>query len=483
MLYFLPQSSYHDSADYSVKTALLCQQTNRYTIDMCNGPIFKKMMLFAVPLVLSGILQLFFNAADIIVVGKFAGDNSLAAVGSTSSLIHLLVSIFLGLSVGANVLAGRHWGAQQDDAVSKAVHTAMSLSLCSGFFLTIIGVFGARQVLIWMQTPGEVLELAVLYLRIYFLGTTANMIYNYGAALLRAVGDTKRPFYYLLIAGIVNVVLNLILVIVFNLGVAGVGLATVISQVIAALLVLRCLMQERGSIQLVLRKLQFDRESFRQILWIGLPAGFQGVIFAVSNVVIQSSVNTFGETVIAGNSAAANLEGFIYLSMVAFYQTTISFSSQNFGAKNYKRINSTFLLAEVCVIVIGLCMGNAMWLGSRKLLGIYSSSPEVIAAGMIRMKYICRPYFLCGMMDVATGALRGIGYSVTPMLVALFGACGLRLLWLATVFQQEKYHTIATVYLSYPISWIVTLAVLLICFGLAQRKNLRSTNHPTGALR
>ena len=461
-----------------MKTVLPNQRANRYTIDMCNGPIFKKMMLFAVPLVFSGVLQLFFNAADIIVVGKFAGDNSLAAVGSTTSLVNLLISIFLGLSVGANVLAGKHWGAKQNDAVSKTVHTAMSLSLYSGFFLTIIGVFGARQILIWMQTPGEVLELAVTYLRIYFLGTTANMIYNYGAALLRAVGDTKRPFYYLLFAGIVNVVLNLILVIVFKLGVAGVGLATVISQVISAVLVLRCLMRESGSIRLVLRKLHFDRESFQQILWIGLPSGLQGVIFAVSNVVIQSSVNSFGETVIAGNSAAANLEGFIYLSMVAFYQTTISFSSQNFGARNYQRINSTFLLAEMCVIVIGLSMGIAMWLSSRQLLGIYSSSPEVIAAGMIRMKYICVTYFLCGMMDVTTGALRGIGYSVTPMLVSLIGACGLRLLWLATVFQQEKYHTVATIYLSYPISWTVTLAVLLLCFTIVQRKNLRSTSLP-----
>jgi len=474
----LPQQANHEPANNFVKTVLPNQRANRYTIDMCNGPIFKKMMLFAVPLVFSGVLQLFFNAADIIVVGKFAGDNSLAAVGSTTSLVNLLISIFLGLSVGANVLAGKHWGAKQNDAVSKTVHTAMSLSLYSGFFLTIIGVFGARQILIWMQTPGEVLELAVTYLRIYFLGTTANMIYNYGAALLRAVGDTKRPFYYLLFAGIVNVVLNLILVIVFKLGVAGVGLATVISQVISAVLVLRCLMRESGSIRLVLRKLHFDRESFQQILWIGLPSGLQGVIFAVSNVVIQSSVNSFGETVIAGNSAAANLEGFIYLSMVAFYQTTISFSSQNFGARNYQRINSTFLLAEMCVIVIGLSMGIAMWLSSRQLLGIYSSSPEVIAAGMIRMKYICVTYFLCGMMDVTTGALRGIGYSVTPMLVSLIGACGLRLLWLATVFQQEKYHTVATIYLSYPISWTVTLAVLLLCFTIVQRKNLRSTSLP-----
>ncbi|NLF94764.1 MAG: MATE family efflux transporter, partial [Oligosphaeraceae bacterium] len=299
-----------------------------------------------------------------------------------------------------------------------------------------------------------------------------NLVYNYGAALLRAMGDTRRPFYYLLLAGIVNVILNLIMVIVFHLGVAGVALATVIAQIISAVLVLRCLMAEKGPLRLYWRRLGFDRESLRQIIWVGLPAGCQGIIFGISNVVIQSAVNSFGETVIAGNSAASNLEGFIYLAMVAFYQVAISFSSQNFGARNYQRVFSTFLLAEMCVIIIGLSMGFAMWLNSQSLLGLYSNSATVIAAGMVRIKVICCPYCLCGMMDVASGALRGIGYSLTPMLVSLVGACGLRLLWLATIFQQAEYHNITTVYLSYPISWAATLAVLLLCFAFVLRKHL-----------
>ena len=297
------------------------------------------MLIFTIPLMCSSILQLLFNAADIVVVGRFAGDNSLAAVGSNTALINLLTNLFVGLSIGANVAAARFYGAKQDGEVKKTVHTAMLLSIFSGIILTVIGVIGARQILIWMQTPSEVLELAVLYLRIYFVGMTGTMIYNFGSALLRAVGDTKRPLYYLFGAGCVNIVLNLLFVICFHMDVAGVALATVISEAISALLVLRCMIKEKGSIHLELRELHIYPDKFVQILKVGLPAGFQGIVFALSNVVIQSSINLFGATVVAGNSAAANIEGFVYMAMNSFYQATISFTSQNFGAGKQERIS------------------------------------------------------------------------------------------------------------------------------------------------
>ena len=437
---------------------------SKYEIDMCSGSILKKMLLFTIPLMLSSILQLLFNAADVVVVGRFAGDNSLAAVGSTTALINMLTNLFMGLSIGANVTAARDYGAKREEELSRTVHTAMMLSLISGLLLTVIGVFGAGKMLEFMQTPEEVLPLASVYLRIYFAGITANMIYNFGSALLRAVGDTKRPLYYLLGAGVINVLLNLLFVIVFHMDVAGVALATVISQIISAFLVVRCLMLEKGGIRFILKKLGISRPKLFMIMRVGLPAGFQGIVFALSNVVIQSSVNGFGNIIVAGNSAAGNIEGFVYVSMNSFYQAAISFVSQNFGAGRYDRINRIVLTAQGCVITVGLLMGNLAVFFGEPLLGIYSDTPDVIAAGMIRLKIICGTYALCGIMDVMVGALRGIGYSVMPMIVSLLGACGLRLLWLATVFQMPEYHTIETVYLSYPITWTITLAVHIICY-------------------
>ena len=448
------------------------EQKKTYEMDMCSGSILKKMLIFTIPLMCSSILQLLFNAADIVVVGRFAGDNSLAAVGSNTALINLLTNLFVGLSIGANVAAARFYGAKQGGEVKKTVHTAMLLSIFSGIILTVIGVIGARQILIWMQTPSEVLELAVLYLRIYFVGMTGTMIYNFGSALLRAVGDTKRPLYYLFGAGCVNIVLNLLFVICFHMDVAGVALATVISEAISALLVLRCMIKEKGSIHLELRELHIYPDKFVQILKVGLPAGFQGIVFALSNVVIQSSINLFGATVVAGNSAAANIEGFVYMAMNSFYQATISFTSQNFGAGKQERINRIALTGEFCVIVVGLVFGNACVLFGHPLLGIYSSSPAVIESGMHRLRIIARTYALCGIMDVMVGALRGVGYSIMPMIVSLIGACGLRLLWLATVFQIDRYHTVTTVYLSYPITWIITLSVHILCFVLIRRKQM-----------
>ena len=442
----------------------------KYEIDMCNGPILKKMLLFAIPLMFSSILQLLFNAADIVVVGRFAGDDSLAAVGSTSSLINLLTNLFIGLSVGANVLVARYFGAKKEDELKETVHTAMTLSLIGGIALTVIGIVGAPIILTWMQSPPEVLDLAVVYLRVYFVGMTATMVYNFGSSILRAVGDTKRPLYFLSIAGVVNVTLNLIFVIVFHWGVFGVGLATVISQVISAGLVLRCLMREQGGIRLDLKCLGINKGKLLQIMQIGIPAGFQGMLFSLSNVVIQSSVNSFGNIVVAGNSAASNIEGFVYVAMNAFYQAAISFTGQNVGAGKYSRVNKIMLAAEGCVIFFGLVLGNLAVLFGEPLVGIYSDSAAVITAGVLRLSIICAPYCLCGMMDVMVGVLRGLGYSIAPMIVSLLGACAFRLVWIATIFQVDQFHTIETVYFSYPISWTLTFAAHLVTFVIVRKR-------------
>lgn len=460
---------------------MMSSKTKQYEMDMCSGPILRKMLMFALPLMLSSILQLLFNAADIVVVGKFAGDNSLAAVGSNTALINLLTNLFIGLSIGANVVAARHYGAKAWDDLRRTVHTAMLLSMLSGALLLVLGVIGAEQMLIWMQTPEEVLPLATVYLRIYFLGMISTMVYNFGSALLRAVGDTKRPLYFLLCAGVINVILNLLFVIGFQMDVMGVAIATVISETVSALLVLRCLVKEKGGIHLELRAMRIDRKKMLQILRIGLPAGFQGVVFALSNVVIQSSVNIFGNIVVAGNSAAANLEGFVYMAMNAFYQTTLSFVSQNYGAGEQKRINLIVLLGEACVIVTGTLLGNMVVFFGNDLLQIYSNNPEVIAAGMVRLHYISMIYALCGIMDVMVGALRGIGYSIMPMIVSIVGVCVLRLIWLATVFQIPEFHKIETVYLSYPVTWILTSLVYIVFFVWICIRSARKKSAPSAA--
>lgn len=453
----------------------------KYEMDMCSGSILKKMLMFTLPLMLSSILQLLFNAADIVVVGRFAGDNSLAAVGSTTALINLLTNLFVGLSIGANVTAARNYGGKREDALSRTVHTAVTISIISGVILTVIGVVGTKEMLRLMSTPDEIIDLAADYLRIYFAGITATTIYNFGSALLRAIGDTKRPLYYLLAAGAVNVVLNLLFVIVFKMDVSGVALATIISESLSAFLVIRCLMRETGAIKLELKKLRVHKAELISIIRIGLPAGFQGIVFALSNVVIQSSVNLFGNIVVAGNSAAANIEGFVYMAMNSFYQATLSFMSQNFGAGEYKRLNKILACGELCVVVVGLVLGNAAVLFGNQLLRIYTDSPEVIAAGMVRLHYISKVYFLCGIMDVLVGALRGIGYSVLPMVVSLLGACGLRLLWIATVFQIPQFHKVEVVYLSYAITWIITAGVHFLCYVIVRKKVTKKYEQGTPA--
>lgn len=441
-----------------------------YTMDLCEGSILKKLLLFSIPLIASSILQLFFNAADVIVVGKFAGDHSLAAVGSNGSIINLLTNVFMGLSVGANVLVARFFAAKQEEELRKTVHTSITVSVICGVVLAVVGIIAARQILTWMQSPEEVIDLATLYLRIYFVGMPATMAYNFGAAILRGVGDTKRPLYYLAFAGVVNVVLNCVFVIIFHMDVAGVALATIISQTISACLVLRCLMKEESAIRLQRQYLGVDKQVFKRILQIGLPAGLQGSLFSLSNVVIQSSINSFGATVVAGNSAASNIEGFVYVSMNAFAQAIVAFVSQNIGAGKYERINKIVVTTELCVLTVGLVMGNAVYLFGRPLLGLYTDSAVVVEAGLKRLSVVCTTYALCGMMDVMVGALRGLGYSVMPMIVSLLGACAFRIVWIAFLFTIEQFHTIWTIYYTYPISWTLTVSVHIICFLIVRSK-------------
>ncbi len=446
------------------------EKTRSYSIDMCSGRIMGKMLIFAIPLMLSSILQLLFNAADVIVVGRFAGDNSLAAVGSTSSLVNLLTNVFLGLSVGANVCVAKYTGAGKEDGVSATVHTAVSLALISGAMLTVIGLLGARTILTWMSSPPEVIDLSVLYLRIFFVGMIPNMLYNFGAAILRSVGDTRRPLYYLLFAGVINLILNLIFVIVFSMDVAGVALATIISQTISAVLTIRCLMKERGAIRFEIRKLRIDVRIVREILRIGLPSGFQGLLFSLSNVIIQSAVNSFGATVVAANSAAANIEGFVWVSMNAFHQASITFTGQNYGAGKNDRVLHVMKDALICVMLTGLILGRTVYHFGLNLLGLYTTNPEVAQIGLERIKWVCGLYFLCGMMDVMVGMLRGVGYSVMPMIVSLIGACGLRIIWIFTLFQTERFHTPMYLYVTYPVSWGITFVFHVICFIIIWRR-------------
>ena len=406
-----------------------------YEIDMCNGPLLGKILRFAVPLMLSGVLQLFFNAADIVVVGRFTGHTALAAVGSTGALINLLINVFIGLSIGTNVLVARYYGAQDAKQLSETVHTSVLTSLVSGVILIAVGVAFAEPLLTLMGTPEDVLGQAALYMRIYFVGMPAMMLYNFGAAILRSVGDTKRPLYFLTIAGVVNVILNLFLVIVFHLGVAGVAIATVISQVISAGLVAICLMKTNASYRLELHKLHIYKDKFFGMMRVGLPAGMQG---------------------------------FVYTAMNAFYQTALSFTGQNMGAKKYDRVAKILRICILCVTVTGVVLGCGAYLLGTPLLSIYTSDPEVIQYGLERMLIVCVPYFLCGIMDTHVGVLRGMGYSIMPMIVSLTGACALRVVWILTVFQMHR--TLFILFLSYPVTWAVTAAAHFVCYLIVHHK-------------
>lgn len=445
-----------------------------YEIDMCNGPLFGKILLFTLPLMLSGILQLLFNAADVVVVGRFAGNEALAAVGSTGSLTNLLVNLFIGLSVGANVLVARYYGGRQEEEVSQTVHTAILVSMAGGVLLAVIGIAAARPLLLLMDTPENVIEHSVLYMRIYFIGMPVMLMFNFGSAILRAIGDTRRPLFYLSIAGVINVVLNLFFVIKLQMGVAGVALATVISQCVSSTLIIRCLMQSEGCFKLYLNKLHINWDKFKKIAAIGLPAGIQGSLFSISNVLIQSSVNSFGSVAMAGNTAGSNVEGFVYTAMNSVHQTAVSFTGQNLGGKKYDRINKILLECLLFVTAIGLIMGNGAFLLGHQILGFYSSDPQVISYGLQRMSVICTFYCICGIMDVLVGSIRGLGYAVMPMIISLMGACVFRVIWIYTVFQWSR--SLHTLYISYPISWALTAGVHAICFFIVRKKICRTEN-------
>lgn len=443
---------------------------SKFSMDMCTGSIWKKMIIFTLPLMLSGILQLLFNAADVIVVGKFAGDASLAAVGSTASIVNLMTNLFIGMSVGTNVLVANYFAADQKRDLHETVHTSMLLSVIGGVFLTVVGIVSAPYILSIMKTPDDVIGLSSVYLRTYFCGMTSVMIYNFGSAILRAIGDTRRPLIYLSVAGVFNVVLNLIFVIAFHMGVFGVGLATVISQTISALLILRCLIKENSDIRLEIRKIKIHSHKLLRIMQIGIPAGIQGMMFSLSNMVIQSSVNSFGTTVVAANSASISVEGFAYTSMNSFHQAAVSFTGQNAGARKYDRINKILGVGICYVFLVGMIFCAVFILFGSDLIGLYSKSDMVTQTGVRRLTIIACSYFLCGMMDVTVGCLRGLGYSFVPTLVSLLGVCVLRVVWIMTVFQLPQYHVVETIYYSYPLSWAVTFCAHLLCFAVAKQR-------------
>lgn len=456
------------------------KKKSRYEMDMCNGALAPKMWIYVLPLMLSGILQLAFNAVDMIVVGKCCGDNALGAVGATGSLINLLVNIFMGLSVGTNVLVAKFYGAGKDKQVNETVHTAILSSVIFGAVLAAIGFFLAKPLLELMDTPEEFIEMSTLYVRIYFLGMPVMLLYNFGSAVLRAIGDTKRPLYFLLAAGVLNIGLNLFFVLVCRMNVDGVAIATIISQGVSAVLIVISLMRSAGSCHLELKKLRIVGDKLISMIKIGLPAGIQGSLFSLSNVLIQSSINSFGPTVVSGNTAASNLEGFIYVAMNSFYQTAISFTSQNLGGGKYKRINKIMLYSIGFVTLVGVGLGGIFYLLGSKLLRFYTDDPHVADYGLIRMKYICIPYFLCGVMDTMVGMLRGLGKSILPMIVSLCGACGFRIVWILTVFASH--HTLDALYVSYPISWFLTAVTHIICYIVIKKKLDRSAKGFTPAV-
>lgn len=439
--------------------------------NMLQGPLFINIVAYTVPIILTSLLQLLFNAADLVVVGQFCGSISVGAVGATGSITNLIVNLFIGFSVGAGVSVAHGIGSKDREMVQKTVHTALPLAAVCGVILTVIGVSFAEPLLRLMGTPENVLKLSAVYMRIYFGGIVFSMVYNFSAAILRAAGDTKGPLIYLTIAGVLNVILNLIFVTVFHMNVAGVALATILSQGVSMVLVVRALMNRTDACKLRLSQLRFHKAPLGKIVTLGLPAGIQGSLFSISNVMIQSSINSFGDIFISGSAAAANLEGFVYVCMNGFHQTALNFSGQNAGAGQYDRVRKILLLCLACVAVVGMATGGLVYLFAPKLLSIYITDSDLaISYGVLRMGFVCLPYFLLGLMDVTTGALRGIGSSFVPMLISVFGICGFRLAWIATVFQMPQYHTPEGLFISYPVTWVITLIAQLIAYFIVIRK-------------
>lgn len=424
---------------------------------MLQGPLLKNIILYTIPIILTSLLQLLFNAADLVIVGRFCGSISVAAVGATGSITNLLVNFFIGLSVGAGVTVAQFLGAREEEAVHRTVHTALPAALISGVLLTVVGILYSEDFLHMMNTPEDVLALSAVYMRIYFAGITFTMVYNFCASILRAAGDTKSPLIYLSIAGVVNVVLNVIFVTLFHMNVAGVALATTISQAISAVLVVVALMKRTDACRLSLGKMRFYGRELKKLIRIGLPAGIQSSLFAISNVLIQSSINSFGGILMSGNAAAGNIEGFVYVTMNAFHQTAVNFIGQNVGAQQYDRVKKIFWTCLGSVTVVGLCVSLTAYSLGETLLSFYiTDSAEAISYGLLRLTYVCIPYFICGLMDVSTGALRGMGASFAPMVISVLGVCGIRIGWIATIFQIPAFHTPQSLYISYPISWGIT---------------------------
>lgn len=441
---------------------------NRYEIDMCNGSIMDKLISFSIPLMLSGILQLLFNAVDIIVVGRFTGSQALAAVGSTTALINVFTNLFIGVSLGANVLAARFYASGRKKEMSETVHTSILFALLSGIVMVFVGLFFSRAALELMDTPADVIDQSALYMQIYFAGMPFFMLYNYGAAILRAVGDTKRPLFFLVIAGGVNAGLNLFLVIVLHLGVAGVAIATVIAQMISCILVLRCLYQSTGSYQLRISRLTLKWTYLKQIFQVGIPAGIQSTVINFSNVLLQSSVNSFGSVAMAGYTEANNIFGFLFAAVNSITQACMSFTSQNYGVGKWKRMDRVLLNCMLLTVIVSLVLGGGSYLFGPELLRIYTSDAAVIQCGMEILLYTTVTYFMCGIMDLFPGALRGMGCSAVPMLLSVIGTVGTRVVWIFMVFP--KYRSLDILFISYPASWLVTIALQVVCYYFVRKK-------------
>ena len=442
---------------------------------MLEGPLFPNIVRFAIPVILTSVLQLLFNAADLIVVGRFCGSVSVAAVGATGAITNLMINFFIGLSIGVGVTVAHGLGSHEDNVVHCTVHTALPTALLSGAFLTVVGVSCSETFLTMMGTPETVLPLSAVYMRIIFCGITFNMVYNFCAAILRAAGDTKSPLIFLLFAGTLNVILNVVFVTQFHMNVAGVALATIITQGLSSVLVVIALMRRTDACRLYLRKIRFHKAQLEKILRIGLPAGIQSALFSISNVLIQSSVNSFGDVFMSGSAASSNIEGFVYVCLNAFQQSAVNFAGQNAGARQYRRVRQTLWICLGCVTVVGLVLGSLAYMFGPTLLSIYiTDSAEAISYGMIRLAYICLPYFVCGLMDVTTGALRGIGASFVPMLISILGVCGFRIVWIYTIFQVPEFHTPQCLFFSYLVSWVITFIAQLIAFFVVYRKQAKA---------
>ena len=441
---------------------------NKYEIDMCNGTVLDKLISFSIPLMLSSILQLLFNAVDIVVVGRFSGSRALAAVGSTTALINVFTNLFIGVSLGANVLAARFYATKQEKQMSETVHTAVTFALISGIVMVFVGLFFSKAALLLMDTPSDVIGQSALYMRIYFAGMPFFMLYNYGAAILRAVGDTKRPLFFLIIAGIVNAALNLFLVIVLHLGVAGVAIATVIAQMISCLLVLRCLYRSDGSYQLRFSAMTIKCIYLKQIFQVGIPAGIQSTVINFSNVLLQSSVNSFGSIAMAGYTAANNIFGFLYAAANSITQACMSFTSQNYGAGKWKRMDKVLRNCILLSVVVSLILGGGSYLFGPELLKIYTSDPKVIQCGMEILLYTTVTYFMCGLMDLFPGALRGMGYSAIPMLLSIIGTVGTRIVWIFMIFPRHR--SLDVLFISYPASWLITIILQVICYFFVRKR-------------